>query len=58
MDDRALLVFGCGVSFLAISGAYVFVRARYLFAETSGAGRTQDVTPALAARRVEPAERG
>jgi hypothetical protein len=33
MTDELLLVFGCGVSFLALSGAWVFLRSRLL--ETS-----------------------
>lgn len=30
MTDELLLLFGCGVSFLALSGAYVFLRGRWL----------------------------
>jgi len=30
MSDEVLLVAGCGVTFLALSGAYVYLRARWL----------------------------
>jgi hypothetical protein len=29
MSDRDLLVFGCMVSFIAVGGAYVLLRARF-----------------------------
>ena len=29
MSDLHLLVFGCGVSFIAIAGIYVYLRERY-----------------------------
>ena len=29
MSDLDLLVFGCGVSFIAVAGIYVFLRERY-----------------------------
>lgn len=45
MTDELLLVFGCGVTFLALAGAYVFLRSRWL--ETPLARRT-------ASRRREP----
>jgi hypothetical protein len=35
MTDVHLLVFGCAVSFIAVSGAYVALRERYLAHENS-----------------------
>ena len=29
MNDANLLVFGCAVSFIALAGAYVFIRERF-----------------------------
>jgi hypothetical protein len=30
VTDRDLLVFGCGVSLIALGGAYVYLRTRFL----------------------------
>ena len=56
MNDGSLLVFGCVVSFLAVAGAYVFLRFQYLDAETSGVEGIEDGAPA--SRQLPPAERG
>lgn len=29
MSDVALLIFGCGVSFIAVAGAYIYLREAY-----------------------------
>jgi len=29
MNDLSLLIFGCGVSFIAVAGAYVYLREAY-----------------------------
>ena len=34
MSDANLLVFGCAVSFIAVSGAYLIVRERFQSAES------------------------
>jgi hypothetical protein len=33
MSDANLLIFGCAVSFIAVAGAYAYVRERFLASE-------------------------
>jgi hypothetical protein len=58
VNDGSLLVFGCVVSFLAVAGAYVFLRFQYLDAETSGVERIEDRASEPASRPLPPTERG
>jgi len=44
MSDGTLLGFGCVVSFIALSGAYVYVRERFLAGPAEGKPRTAKVS--------------
>lgn len=33
MSEINLLLFGCGVTFIAVGGAYIYIRERYLESE-------------------------
>lgn len=49
MSDGSLLVFGCGVSFVALAGIYVFLRERWsAHAEAREGEKTQAPAAALA----------
>jgi hypothetical protein len=53
MTDEILLIFGCGVTFLAVSGAYVLLRG-HLLEVTASRSRARPIAEDPA---VAPAER-